>query len=340
MLSCLAQMLGKFLLAFILALPQANAGSGVIRGQILLPSVHAAERIPVTVQRADGPIMARVFSDAVGNYEVRNLPPGSYDVLVAVDGYEDVRQEVAIGRGFFNAVTLNIPLKEKEKIIVVKSDNAADDVVDLSELGRKYPKKAVQDYEKAREEIRKGNFTKAKELVVSVVKLAPDFSAAHNTLGTLYQKDNQFREAETAYRQAAALNPRNPEPLVNLGSLFIDEAVAREKEGKATVGKLLDNALDIIEESLKISRSAKAYYYLGTAYYRSNFYEEAETNLNRALEMNPRLSAGRLMLANLYIKQRKWSGALEQLDTYLKENPKAADRAEIEETRRKVAEQR
>src|SRR5262245_66129864 len=196
MVSCLAQMLGKFLLGFVLGLIQVNAGNGVIRGQILVPSVRASDRIPVTVQRSDGPIVARIFSDVLGNYEVRGLPIGSYDVIVNVEGYEDVRQQVGIGGGPFNTVILNIPLREKVKIIIVKPDRGdADDVVDIAELGRTYPKKAVQEYEKVRDELRKGNDTKAIDLLVGVVRLAPDFYNAHNTLGTVYQKASRFREA-------------------------------------------------------------------------------------------------------------------------------------------------
>ena len=120
--------------------------------------------------------------------------------------------QVAVGGGAFNSVTLNIPLREKETPASSLSPTAApsDDIVDVAELGRKYPKKAVQDYEKAREELRKGNDAKAVELLVGVVKLAPDFYSAHNTLGTLYQKDGRFRDAETEYRRARELNPRVP----------------------------------------------------------------------------------------------------------------------------------
>src|SRR5262249_51701522 len=161
----------------------------------------------------------------------------------------------------FNNVTVNIPLREKESI-VIKRQGVDDDVVDITELGRKYPRKAVQDYEKAREELRKGNETKALELLLSAVKLAPDLYSAHNTLGTLYQKTQRFREAEERYRHARKLNPRTPEPLVNLGSLLIDEAAARAKEGEVVTGKILDDALDILEESLKVKRTAKGYYFL------------------------------------------------------------------------------
>jgi Tfp pilus assembly protein PilF len=332
-------MLGKILLVLTLAQAQNSQPNGVIHGQILIPSAHAAERIQVTVQRSDGPIVARVFSDTQGNYDARGLPPGSYEVIVNVEGYEEVRQSVAIGTGFYGTAIVNIPLNEKEKTIVIKPDGgAADDVIDINELTRKYPKKAVQDYEKGRDELRKGNDAKATELLASVVKLAPDFYAAHNTLGTLYQKAGKYQESESEYRRARELNPKSPEPLVNLGSLLIDEATARAKDDKEVIGKLLDDALDTLEEAIKIKRSAKAYYFLGTAYYRSDFYPEAETNFKQALGLDAHLPAAHLMLANLYMKQRQWRLALEHLDTYLIDNPKAADRASIEDTRTKVAE--
>jgi Tfp pilus assembly protein PilF len=314
---------------------------GAIRGQILIPSARASERIPVSLQRSDGPIVSRIFSDSLGNFEFRGLPAGSYMVLVSVEGYEEVRQTVAIsGGGPFGVVTVNIPLVEKQNLfarpVAPPGEDAAS--VDIAELNRKYPRRAIQDYERAVEENRKGNPARAVELLNAAVKLAPDFYAAHNTLGTIYQKLNRYAEAKTHYTRARELNPRTPEPLVNLGSLFLQEADARSKEdqGSEDVGKILDASLDILEEALKIKRSGMAYYLLGTAYYKSTFYEEAETNLKQALDFEPRMPAARLMLANVYMKQQRWPDALLNLDAYLNENPKAFDRAQIQETRTKV----
>ena len=326
------------MILFALLLLQAG---GVIRGQVLIPSTRAAERIQVLLQRADGPIAGRVFSDSLGNYEFRGLTSGEYEVIVNVEGYEEAHVTAAVaGTGVFATAIVNINLREKEKAIPIRPDGGASaDIVDIAELGRKYPKKAVQDFEKAQDEIRKGNSERAADLLAGALKLAPDFYAAHNRLGTLYQKMNRYRDAEAEYRRARNLNPRAADPLLNLGSLFVQEADARTKEGEKVVGKILDDALDILEECLKIKRSAHAYYLLGTAYYKSKFYEEAETNLRRALEFDAHMPAGRLMLANLYIKQQKWQDALSHLDAYLTENPKAADHTQIEDTRAKVARQ-
>src|SRR5215471_10937328 len=322
MVSCLAQTLGKILLALSLVQAAGNQGNGFIRGQIIVPTAHASERILVQLLKSDGPNVGRVYSDPEGNYQFSGLLPGIYIILVNVEGYDEVRLEVAVGRGIMANQIANIPLRETEKLVSVRTPRASDEVVDVAELGRNYP--------------RKGNQQKAIELLGAALKLAPDFYSAHNTLGTLYQRASRFHEAEDEYRQARQLDAKSPTPLVNLGSLYIDEAAA-QTEDRTAAGKILDDALDILEESLKMNRSATAYYFLGVANYRSSFYEEAEDNLKRALALDVHMPAGRLMLANVYLKQRNWRSALETLDNYLIENPKAADRAQVVETRAQVA---
>jgi Tfp pilus assembly protein PilF len=329
-------MLGKILFAIMLFQGPGNVPNGAIRGQIIVPQAHASERIEVSLYKADGPLVGHVFSDVQGNYNFQGLQPGTYAVAVRVEGYEDVRMDVGVGSGSFGAQIVNIHLREKE-IAVIVGGSADDDAVNVNQLGRKFSRKVVQDYDKALEEVSKGNDSKATELLTDVIKTAPDHYAAHNTLGTLYQKAGKYRDAEAEYRSARELNPRSPDPLMNLGNMFIAEAEARSAEGPRVVGKILDDALDILEQALKIKRSAMGYYLLGTAYYRSTFYEEAEENLKHAVEMDAHLGSGHLMLANLYMKQQKWQRALEQLDTYLIDNPKAPDHSQVQQTREKVA---
>jgi tetratricopeptide (TPR) repeat protein len=108
-------------------------------------------------------------------------------------------------------------------------------------------------------------------------------------------------------------------------------------EGEDVTGKLLDDALDALEEAVRLDpRSTAAYYYLGAANYKSSFYEEAEAALSRAAGLEPNMSLIRLLLANVYLKQKKWREVVDTLDAYLQVNPKAADRAVIVEMRDRI----
>ena len=199
-----------------------------------------------------------------------------------------------------------------------------------------FPKKAVQDYEKALEEKQKGRLESAVKLLEDALKLAPTFFHARNNLGILYQALKRYPDAEREYKRSHELNLKSDRPLVNLGSLYIEESNLQKSE-QAEKGKLLDEALDSLEAAVKLNpRSATGSFLLGQANYRSDFLEEAETAFKKAHTLDPRMSAARLMLVNIYVKLQKWDDVLDNLDTYLKEYPKAPDRASIEQMRERI----
>jgi superkiller protein 3 len=169
------------------------------------------------------------------------------------------------------------------------------------------------------------------------VKIAPDFYHAHNNLGVAYLRLQRFRDAEKQYRIAKELNPRDEHPLVNIAILFITESDSKRSEGRTVYGKLLDEAMDSLDEAIKIKpASATAHFYLGTAYYKSDFYNEAEESLKKACDLDPKLSVARLMLVNVYMKQKRWNNLVEQIDIFIKENPNAKERKPMEELRQKI----
>src|SRR5207244_1589210 len=77
----------------------------------------------------------------------------------------------------------------------------------VTELSRKYPKRVLQEYERAVEYNRRGDPARAAERYEAVVKLAPDFYYGHNSLGIVYQKMDRYRDAEREYNLARKLNP-------------------------------------------------------------------------------------------------------------------------------------
>lgn len=321
--------------------PRAVDPDFSIRGKIIFGTPHGPDqRIEVRLEKSGMQVVSTGYSDGVGNFEFRNLQPGTYWISINLEGFEEVRQQVEVYSQLGRIANISIFLNKK--IQIVQKDVSGflgddPDVIDVTQMNQRYPKKAVQEYEKAIEENRKGESSKAMKRLEEALRIAPDFYHAHNNLGVIYQKFNRYRDAEQAYRRARELNPRAQQPLVNLGSLFIQESDSRKSDGKEVVGKLLDDAMDVLEPVIKTNpRSAIAYYYLGAANYKSAFYEEAEMYLKKAHDLDPAMGPVRLMLANVYMKQMKWDTVLQHLNAYLHENPKAEDRAMIEDMRSKI----
>jgi tetratricopeptide (TPR) repeat protein len=188
------------------------------------------------------------------------------------------------------------------------------------------------------EEKQKGQFDKAIKLLEESIQIAPTMYQAHNNLGLLYERVKRYDDAEKEYKTAHQLVAKAAQPLINLGSLYIREAEEQKGEAGEAVGKLLDQALDALEQAVSLNpRSAIAYYYLGSANYKSNFFEEAEAALKKAVDLDRGMSGVHLMLANVYVKQMRWKEVLDCLDTYLKDNPKASDRPTVEKMRDNIA---
>ena len=356
-------MFSLFLFVFAAGLLPVQQAVFTLRGQILAANARASENVEVILEKSQDRVIAKTLSDATGNFEFRNLDAGKYDVIVRVEGYSEAREIVEVGANANEAfllaqaaadapetpvkplttaevvgstINVYVVLHKKDLVAGASADNDPEFAA-IAELSRKYPKKVLQEYERAVDYNRKGEAAHAAERYEAVLKLAPDFYYGHYSLGILYQKMERYRDAEREYNVARKLNPKSDQPLLNLGKLFMQEADASADKGPILVGRILDQALDILEEATKLQpASAMAHFLLGAAYHKSDFEEEAEANLKRAIEIDGAMESARLMLANVYIRHEKWDNALQLLDAYLAHNPNGSDRVQVEEVRSKV----
>jgi predicted Zn-dependent protease len=344
-------------LSLALAQPPQAQGAFILRGMILAPSAQATDRVEVVLERSQDRVVARTTSDSNGSFEFRNIEAGRYDVVVRVDGYDDARELVDVGSNIETQMAAVAAAEGQEQpaqpevmtgianvyVVLHKKGSptpAAEndpEYAAITELSRKYPKKVLQEYEKAVEFSRKGDAAHALERYESVSKLAPDFYYGHISLGNMYLKAERYRDAEREYNLAHKSNPKTVQPLLNLGKLYLQEADANFTKGQTVFGRILDQALDAFEEATKLDpSSAMAHFLLGAAYYKSDFSEDAETNLKRALDLDANMGAARLMLANVYAREEKWDNALRLLDEYLAKNPNTQDRAQVQEMRSSI----
>jgi len=315
----------------------------VIRGKVVIPNSRAAERVEVRLEKSALQVIQTTYTDSIGNFDFRSVPPGAYVISINLDGYEPVRQTVEVFGSLGNPLVTIVLSKPAFDTRPQATGLDADDpdTVDISQMKDALPKRAVQDYEKALEEKQKGRIDSAVKLLEEAIQVAPTFFHAHNNLGILYQSMKRYADAEREYKRSHELNPKVDRPLVNLGSVYIEQS-GLEKGDREAAGKLLDRALDALEEAVKLNpRSTSGYFLLGQANYKSNFLEEAETAFKKAYDLDSqRMGVALLMLANIHVKQQKWDDVVNNLDTYLKENPKATDRATVEEMRARIAAQR
>jgi tetratricopeptide (TPR) repeat protein len=174
-----------------------NPATFTLRGRIVVEGAQP-DGIEVRLERTEMQPIATAFSDGLGNFEFRNLQPANYYVAVKLNGYEDVRQLVPYVPSNVAPPVSIFMVREPFKVVEV---HRGTPVVDVAELNRNYPKKALDEYEAAQEDIRKGNPAKAAERLEAAVALAPDFYSAHNSLGIAYQKLSRYRDGESEFNR-------------------------------------------------------------------------------------------------------------------------------------------
>lgn len=308
-----------------------------ISGRIIIPVANFQDVFPVTlVQNSEQPVQT-TLADGQGRYRFTGLQRGTYFILVKLEGFQEVRQRVELTGG---EITLNIILEfQEERIVKPRTDLSGEDVgvIDTSELDRNYPARVTDSLKTAEKDFEAANYAKALLELEEVVREAPELYSAQRMLGMAYQKLARYRDAESAYKSAAELRPTSAAPFINLASLYVEEAQASEAKGSAVVRGILNESLASLDTAIKLKPDAPfAYYLLGVTYYKSAFYEDAEDNLKRSLDLAPDLSDARLALANVYVKMQEWSNVIAQLDAFMTENPRSPLREEVQTMRTRV----
>jgi thioredoxin-like negative regulator of GroEL len=311
------------LLVLSLVGPPAGEQGHRVQGRIEWGSAPApGEPFLVRLESFGGPTVGEVFTDGAGNFTFTAVPAGVYHVRAGAPGFQDVMQRVDVpspGR-------IVIFMDPEIQLPGVASDSPRDGspIVDIRELA--IPKKAVSEYEKALKDMENGDKDRGTERLEQVVAMAPDYFDAHMALARQYRTAGRTGDAEKHWTRAAEIRGHDAEPLVEIGRLYI------ERKDAASAASILERA------SGADPKSPAAHYYYALALYQDGQYLESQTTLQRFLDRYAPPGIFRLLLAHVFIKQQRLEDALQQIDTYLEQNPDEANRSTALETRRQLME--
>jgi Flp pilus assembly protein TadD len=329
-----------FLLTLLLSLcvvAHAQAGGGIdstgtggrhsINGRIMFPSGQRADsRLKVRLE-SSGNGELTVLADGNGTFMFRGLSAGSYTVVVEGGDYfetaretlyieptlTDPRSNVAVGP-LSRPYTLQIYLQPKDESAPTKPGvlNAA-----LASV----PKPAVELYEKGVQAAGRGETDLAIDDLRRAIALYPNFGPALNELGVQYLKKGELDKAAETLQKVLQLSPQAAEPCLNYGIVLLQQKKFPEAE------KQLRDAVQ------KNPNTYTAHLYFGITLIYVKNYPDAETQLRKAVTIGgPKASQAHYYLGGLYWQTGKHKEAADELETFLKLEPKAANADKLRNT--------
>jgi Tfp pilus assembly protein PilF len=268
--------------------------------------IEPADRASVAVHGAITPFATSTMSDSRGRFRVKGLAAGDYTVAVFLPGRGEVRETVAVGPGTAD---------DKRRVRAtfrVEEHRIARDPRDGTVSSRQLsiPVAAWREFAQAQKALEKRDVPAAVKRLERAVEIAPRFSEAWNTLGTIAYQSRDLRRAEECFRTALEADPKAWEPLVNLGGALLSALK-------------LDEALTCnIHAVLARPNDALANSQLGMTYFELGRPDLAEKYLTTAVRLDPaHFSHPQLVLAEIHLRRGERERAAEVLEDFLRRHP-------------------
>jgi tetratricopeptide (TPR) repeat protein len=286
--------------------PNTETNDGTISGTVLLrTSNRPASQVAVKLKSHVAGIFRSVLTDLEGHFEVRSLPPSTYEVVVDEPGYEPAQTSARLdGASSKLVLYLNSPAAAH-----AERNNYT---VSARDLG--IPGKARNAYAKGLSSLAKNDLAGSVEHFTKAAQVFPDYYEAFYHIGVVKTRQGLLDEALPAFQKAIDLSDgRFAWAVFGTGYL-------QYMEGKT------EEAVVTIRRGLEIDgNSADGYLFLGMALLKLNRLDEAEKSAREALLRNPKLAQAYLVLSDAYGRRQEYLAQLQGLEAYLKLEPNGAE---------------
>ncbi|MGH9811833.1 MAG: tetratricopeptide repeat protein [Candidatus Acidiferrales bacterium] len=283
-----------------------NAGGPQRRYDIQGRVVDAATSEPVfsasvVLGRVGGVPMGQTITDAMGNFYFSDLSPGTYELDVRAQGYDNARESVQLTIGPNSSLFINLQPRTAEPKPVVIEPLSVDEQEAPAEA-REHYKQAVAAYRERRPEESRAHFEEA-------IRLHPRFASAHSGLGVVLLQLGDAAGAQAAFEAAIEINATYAPPRVYLGALY--------------------NALHRYADAIIHLRSAvtlrpsswMAHFEISRSYWALGDLERAEEHIVKAHELQKKVPQVHLMRANVYVARNNPAAAMKEMDEVLTLSP-------------------
>lgn len=284
-------------------------GTNSIQGRVMFPPGQTGSQVRVSLEGISSFSSNTTVTDQDGGFRFNGISAGSYSIVVdAGSQYEKAREPVTL-EPEANARVAQVVVELHFK---VDASNPAFAGV---------PQNALNFYQKGTAAAQKGDNKAAAESFAQAVAAYPTFALALNDLGYQYMKLNQTDKAGEVYEQLVKLKPNDAIPHLNLGIVYFNK-------------KKFEDAESHLQKAIELKSSGPmAHYYLGLTLVSLKRYNDALPEFEATVANGgENLALAHKYLGGLYMSVHKNKEAADELEKYLKLDPKAPEADRIKGT--------
>lgn len=290
-----------------------------VEGVVYGPNTRPLGGVAVFLEDQTRSRIGQSITDSGGQYRFSRVVAGVYFIVVKPN---DKQLQSFIHRvELINTATLGSNSSTERVDITLAPLTRPTEALTRTFFAQDVPPSAVAEYDRATQSLsKKENELAIKQLNVAL-KIFPDYFLAAQQLGLLHVENEQYQKAIGPLVKAIEINS-------NAGPSYLALGIASLRLGRA------DLALDALERARRIDQTSfRVHFFLGLALLDLNRLDEAERSLKEAYNLGGagKVASARLHLASIYSKQGKSLEAINELQAYLRDQPKAANAASIRE---------
>lgn len=301
-----------------------TGGISRIKGKVYLPNGSAVDT-PIEVELQSTTFASlKLRTDSSGSFTFENLAPGPYTVVVdAGDQFEVARESVLVD----DSIRTPFPSQPVPRVLTVpiylqikrSAKTEQTGVIDAKWID--IPKDAVHALDKGQEDASKKQLDKAEADYKRSIEIAPTYAPAYLALGKLYLTQGKLDDAVSNLHLAIHYDPSDFESRLTLGIAYLNT-------------NDLDGSERELARAIELNKTAvMPRYYLGRVYMQKRNTEAARKAFETAKEMvgDNAFPLLHRYLGVVYAAKQMNKEAVAELETYIKQDPKAKDTAQVKQ---------
>jgi len=289
---------------------------GVVEG----PDSTPLNGVTVLLEDLTRARIAQAITSTDGRYRFNRIISGTYYIVVKPSTSE------------YRTAVRRVELIETTRVGSSTSSERVDIALEAmprrSELSlgivfaQDVPPKATARFDRALDKLAKKKTDEAITELNQALEIFPNYFMAALQLGLLYVEIEDYQKAIPPLVKAIEVNAK-------AGPAYLALGIATLNLGRA------DLALDALQRARPLEeKSFRVHFYLGLTFLELNRLDEAESALKLAYQLGgpQKAASANLYLASVYTKRNQNREAIEALESYLRDSPKAANAPRVRDT--------